>query len=126
MAFEVIKISFFLDFQSILRCQSYFTSKCHSIATVHVSDHFREFYKSRSHGLKREKEVFILELGDASLLETSNYKLIKMSTHSCKGKHRFHPNHMKFRTVKTKGLNLSENSNVLIVKTRNLLFLIIP
>ena len=81
--------------------------ECHSIATVHVSDHFREFYESRSHGLKREKDFFILELGDASLLEATNYKFIKMSAHSCKGKHRFHPNHMKFRNE----ARLSEMTN---------------
>ena len=53
-SFFVQKVSHKLAHDCILRCQCYFTSKCHSVATVHISDHFREFYKSRSHGLKRE------------------------------------------------------------------------
>ena len=82
-----------------LRCTTEHHGKvgCHSLGIVSVPDYFESFLRLTTHGIKRERNVMVLETYDKRLLDKSNYVLLKCSIHTCKTKHQYYDTQLHFR-----------------------------
>ena len=82
-----------------LRCTINHNGKaeCQSLGIVSVPDFFDSFLRITTHGIKREREVMILEKYDKRLLDKQNYQFLKCSAHTCKMKNQYYDTQMVFR-----------------------------
>ena len=73
-------------------------SKCYSKAMISVPEFFDSLTTTTVHGIKRYKEVMVLEnRSDKRLINKDNYKLLKCSLHTCIKKHTYYDTHLYFR-----------------------------
>ena len=72
-------------------------AECQSLGIVSVPDFFDSFLRITTHGIKREREVMILEKYDKRLLDKQNYQFLKCSAHTCKMKNQYYDTQMVFR-----------------------------